>query len=465
MNGYLILILTIILISFSLEVIISLLNLKSLHPELPKEFADVFDDEAYAKSQDYTRTTTRFGLLQNFIMTPITILFILFGGFNWIDNLARSFEFGSIISGLVFTGFLILFSGIAGLPFSIYSTFVIEERFGFNNTTVKTFLLDMIKSIILGVLIGGPILALVLWFFETGGPLAWLYCWLIVLGFTLIMQFLAPVLIMPLFNKFTPLDEGELQTSITSYAKSQAFKMKGIYTMDGSKRSTKLNAFFTGFGKFRRIVFFDTLIEKLSPDEIVAVLAHEMGHYKKKHIFKMMTASIIQMGIMFYILSLFLNNEGLFAAFKMEHLSIYASLIFFGFLYSPISMLLGIVSNVFSRRHEYEADAYAASTTSKPQNLINGLKKLSVSNLSNLTPHPLHVFLNYSHPPVLARINALRNKKQIANQAKTELCTTIPCDICGQLIEPTKVQFNDQTGQQLCTTCLAEEKTCGCSDD
>lgn len=413
MNGYLILILAIILISFTLEVVVSLLNIQSLHPDLPDEFADVFDNEQYAKSQNYTRSTTRFGLLQNSIMTPITILFILLGGFNWIDNLARSFDQGSIITGLVFTGLLTFFSGIAGLPFSIYSTFVLEERFGFNKTTPKTFILDLIKSVVLGILIGGPILAMVLWFFEIGGPLAWLYCWLIVVGFVLIMQFLAPVIIMPLFNKFTPLEEGELQDSITDYAKSEAFKMKGIYTMDGSKRSTKLNAFFTGFGTFRRIVFFDTLVEKLSTDEIVAVLAHEMGHFKKKHIFKMMAASILQMGITFYILSLFLNNKGLFAAFGMEHLSIYASLIFFGFLYSPISMLLGIVSNIFSRRHEYEADAYAASTTSMPMDLVNGLKKLSVSNFANLTPHPLHVFLNYSHPPVLARINALKKIKQL----------------------------------------------------
>ncbi|HEJ83424.1 MAG TPA: M48 family peptidase, partial [Desulfobacteraceae bacterium] len=291
MNGYLIFILAVILTGYILEVLVAVLNLQSLQPVLPEEFADVFDKDKYAESQKYTRTTTRFGLLQNSIMTPVTILFILLGGFNWVDNLARSLEQGSIITGLVFTGLLLLLSGLAGLPFSIYATFVIEERFGFNKTTVKTFILDIFKSIILGIVIGGPLLSLVLWFFETGGGLAWLYCWLIVVSFILVMQFLAPVVIMPLFNKFIPLEEGELKDSITDYARSQGFKMKGIYTMDGSKRSTKLNAFFTGFGKFRRIVFFDTLMEKLSTNEIVAVLAHEMGHYKKKHIFKMMAAS------------------------------------------------------------------------------------------------------------------------------------------------------------------------------
>jgi STE24 endopeptidase len=465
MNGYLILILAIILVSFALEVIVALLNLRSLHPDLPDEFADVLDQELYTGSQNYTRTTTRFGLLQNSIMTPVTILFILLGGFNWIDSLARSMGHGSIITGLIFTGLLMLFSGIANLPFSIYSTFVIEERFGFNKTTVKTFILDIIKSVVLGILIGGPVLALILWFFETGGPLAWLYCWLIVMGVVLIMQFLAPVVIMPLFNKFTPLEAGELKESITAYAESQAFKIKGIYTMDGSKRSTKLNAFFTGFGKFRRIVFFDTLIEKLSPGEIVAVLAHEMGHYKKKHIFKMMAASILQMGIMFYILSLFLNNEGLFAAFGMEHLSIYASLIFFGFLYAPISMLLAIASNFFSRRHEYEADAYAAATISRPQDLINGLKKLSVSNLANLTPHPLHVFLNYSHPPVLARIHALQQYRTSADQREEALGRALSCDGCRKFVTAEEMQTENHTGRRLCPECRAEERSCGCADD
>ncbi|MDH3329619.1 MAG: M48 family metallopeptidase [Desulfobulbaceae bacterium] len=409
MNGYLIFILAVILLSYLLEGIVSILNLRSLTPELPAEFSDVFDEKKYAKSQKYTRATTGFGFLQSSIMTMITIPFILLGGFNWIDIFSRSFEFGSIMTGLIFTGILVFLSGAVSLPFAIYSTFVIEERFGFNTTSIKTFILDIIKSTFLSILIGGPLLAFVLWFFATGGQLAWLYCWLVVVSFIIILQFLAPVIIMPLFNKFTPLEEGELQQSITDYARKQDFRMKGIYTMDGSKRSTKLNAFFTGFGRFRRIVFFDTLIDKLSVHEIVAVLAHEMGHFKKKHIFKMMAASIVQMGIMFYILSLFLNNERLFAAFGMENLSIYASLIFFGFLYSPISMLLGIVFNFFSRRNEYEADAYAVTSTGRPLELVKGLKKLSATNLSNLTPHPFHVFLNYSHPPVLERIRAIRN--------------------------------------------------------
>jgi len=294
------------------------------------------------------------------------------------------------------------------LPFSLYSTFVIENGFGLNRTTFGTFVLDILKTLLLAVALGGPILALILRFFERGGNAAWLYCWLLVVGFTIIMQFLAPVVIMPLFNRFTPLADGELKQAITEYAREQNFAIQGIYTMDGSKRSNRLNAFFTGFGRFRRIVFFDTLVEKLSIDELVVILAHEMGHFKKKHILKMMASSILQTGLMFFILSLFIQNAGLFAAFGMEHLSIYAGLVFFGFLYSPISTLLSVVGNVFSRKYEYEADGYAVSTTGKGPDLIAALKKLCLSNLSNLTPHPLQVFIQYSHPPVLRRIEAIK---------------------------------------------------------
>ncbi len=411
MNPYLIFILTVLVAGYLLNLIVSLLEVRSLQPELPTEFSDVYDDEKYRKSQEYTKVTTRFSLLHETTTLVITLVFIVAGGFNQVDLLARSLGLGlgSIGTGLLFTGLLLVLSSIIGLPFSIYSTFVIEERFGFNKTTPKTFILDALKGILLGVLLGAPLLAAVLWFFEATGGAAWLYCWLAMVAFTFILQFLAPVLIMPLFNKFTPLEDGELKQSITTYAEQQRFAMKGIYTMDGSKRSTRLNAFFTGFGRFRRIVFFDTLISKLNPEEITAVLAHEMGHFKHKHIAKMMGISIVQMGIMFYILSLFLGTPELFAAFGMDHISIYAGLIFFGFLYAPVSTLLSIFFNIYSRKNEYQADAWAVTTTtSQGEGLINGLKKLSVHNLSNLTPHPFNVFINYSHPPVLQRIKAIR---------------------------------------------------------
>lgn len=406
-NPYLFFILTVLILQYLLDLVVDVLEIRSLDPILPGAFRDVYDEEKYAKSQRYTRVRTRFGQARGTLSLVVTIGFILAGGFNAVDLLARRAGMGSIVTGLFFTGILSFLSSLLSLPFSVYATFVIEERFGFNTTTVKTFLLDLVKGTLLSLLLGAPLLALLLWFFEATGELAWLYSWIAMSLFTFIIQFLAPVLIMPLFNKFTPLEDEALKEKITAYAQEQKFALEGIYTMDGSKRSTRLNAFFTGFGRFRRIVFFDTLLEKLEDDEIVAVLAHEMGHFKRKHIFKMMGTSILQNGVMFFILSLFLENEQLFAAFGMEHVSIYASLVFFIFLYSPISSLISIFFNIFSRKNEYEADAWAIETTGKREALASGLKKLSVHNLSNLTPHTLNVFLNYSHPPVLERIKVI----------------------------------------------------------
>ncbi len=408
MNFYLFLILSILILGYLLDLAVSLLTLRSLDPNLPEEFMGMYDVDEYRRSQQYTRASTRFSLLQDSLMLPLTIGFIVMGGFNILDQWARDFGFSEIPTGLVFTGALLLLSALIHLPFSLYSTFVVEGRFGLNRTTVKTFILDIVKTVFLAILLGGPLLALMLWFFEWGGNVAWLYCWLVVVVFTVIMQFLAPVIIMPLFNRFTPLAEGPLKQAITDYARQQNFAIQGIYTMDGSKRSSRLNAFFTGFGKFRRIVFFDTLMEKMTVEELVAILAHEMGHFKNKHILKMMVAGILQTGLMFSILALFIENPDLFAAFGVEHLSIYASLVFFSFLYAPISMLLSVVGNVFSRNYEYQADAYAISTTGMGRQLIAGLKKLCLANLANLTPHPLQVFLQYSHPPVLQRIEAIK---------------------------------------------------------
>ncbi len=350
--------------------------------------------------------------------------FILAGGFNLVDRWARNFHLGPISTGLVFAGALLLAFQIIHLPFSAYHTFVIEEKYGFNRTTVRTFILDILKSWLLVALIGGAAFSGILWFFGKAGNPAWLYCWMAITLFQIFLLFIAPVVIMPLFNKFIPLEEGELKKAIEDYAKSQEFKMKGVFKMDGSKRSTKSNAFFTGFGKFRRIVLFDTLIEKHAVDELVSVLGHEIGHYKKKHIPKSMLISIATTGLMFFILSLFINNPGLFAAFQMEKTSIYASLFFFAFLYVPISMIFSILTNVLSRKHEYEADAYVVSTYRRPEAMITALKKLSVDNLSNLTPHPLKVFLQYSHPPILERIQAIRRSEE-ESRGDSELITPL----------------------------------------
>ncbi len=410
MNLWLIFILVVIIGHFLLDVLTARLTLKALSPEVPEPFADTVDADTYRRSQRYTREKTRFGLLQQSLLTPVTVLFLLGGGFNLVDRFARSFGGGEIVTGLIFIGCLLLLSLLLSLPFTMYATFSIEARFGFNRTTPRTFVTDLCKMLLLAGVIGGPVLALILWFFAAFGSYAWLYCWLgvVVVGF--ILQFLAPVLIMPLFNRFTPLADGSLKTRIEDYAAQQQFAISGIFTMDGSRRSTKLNAFFTGFGRFRKIVFFDTLLEKLNDDEIIAVLAHELGHFKQRHLLKMLVISIMQTGLMFFLLSFILGNESLFAAFAMEDVSIYGALVFFAFLYAPLNTILAIAVNALSRRHEYAADRFAAQTTRQPGSLINALKKLSRENLSNLTPHPLAVFLSYSHPPVRQRIAALERE-------------------------------------------------------
>lgn len=408
MNTFTIIILAAILIDFTLGIISNKLNLKSLSKELPDEFEDIYDEETYAKSQEYTRVNTKFGFITGTFDLLLLLAFWFAGGFNWLDQWARSFEFGVIGTGLIFIGALVIGKVIISLPFSIYSTFVIEERFGFNKTDAKTFVADRLKGLALSVLIGGPLLAGIIAFFEYGGAWAWVYAWLAVTAFSLIMQYVAPTWIMPLFNKFEPLEDGELRQAIEEYADKVDFPLQGIYVMDGSKRSSKSNAFFTGFGKNKRIALFDTLIENHTTEELVAVLAHEIGHYKKNHIVKNMTISILHTGIMFVLLSIFLQVPALFDAFFMEEMSVYAGLLFFGLLYSPVETVLSIFMQMMSRRHEYEADHFAASTIEKSEAMVDVLKKLSKDNLSNLTPHPFYVFLNYSHPPALKRIKAIR---------------------------------------------------------
>lgn len=388
----------------------SWLNIRHISTQLPEEFQDVYSPEKYQTSQEYLLETTQFSIIQSSIHLILTIPFIILGGFNYIDTIARNISQGPIVTGVIFFGLLIILSQLLSLPFSIYHTFVIEKKYQFNTTTPQVFIADLLKGMLLLGLLGIPVLTLILWFFETTGSHAWLWCWGATSTIQLILLYISPILIMPLFNKFTPLKDTELHTAISDYAKQVSFNISGIYTMDGSKRSTKSNAFFTGFGKFKRVVLFDTLIKNHSIDELVAIVAHEVGHYKKKHIFKHMLISLATSGAMFYLLSLFIKNPGLFQAFKMTHISTYASLVFFSFLFSPIEAILSIISNILSRKHEYEADHYATSTTPSPNALITGLKKLSVDNLSNLTPHPLKVFLEYSHPPVLARINAIKRQ-------------------------------------------------------
>ena len=408
LNFYLVCILAILLLGALLELIAGLLELRSLHPELPAEFVGVYDRDRYARAQEYTRATTRLALVRRTVGLVLTVTFLLLGGFNLVDALARGLGLTPVPTGLVFTGLLALLSGAVQLPFSVYATFGIEERFGLNTTTPLTFLLDTLKGMLLAVVLGGPLLAGVFLLFEAGGPAAWILCWLAVSAFLLVVQFLAPVVLLPLFNRFTPLAEDELRTAITRYAANERFAVGGIFTMDGSRRSTRANAFFTGFGRFRRIVFFDTLLERLTTAEIVAVLAHEIGHWRLGHVPVMTLLSVLQTGLLLFLLSRFLDNPGLFAAFGMEHLSVYGSVVFFGFLYTPIAALLAVAVNGLSRRHEYQADQFAVAGGAGAEHLVSVLKKLSAGNLANLTPHPINVLLSHSHPPVLARIRALR---------------------------------------------------------
>ncbi|MDG5767510.1 M48 family metallopeptidase [Balneolales bacterium ANBcel1] len=409
MNIYAVIILAALAADYLLNLISDLLNLKALRKQMPDEFGDVCDEEKYRKSQEYTRVRTRFGLISATFSLAVLLLFWFAGGFNWADQLVRELGYGTIATGLLFIGMLLLGQSILSLPFSIYSTFVIEERFGFNKTTPRTFATDLLKGMVLAVLLGGPLLAGVIAIFEFLGAEAWLYAWVVVILFTLFVQFIAPTWIMPLFNKFEPLEDGELKQAILDYAEKVSFPLQGIYTIDGSRRSGKSNAFFTGFGKNKRIALFDTLIENHTVPELVAVLAHEVGHYKKRHIPKNMIIGFLQTGLMLFLLSLFIRIPGLHEAFFMEEISVYAGLLFFGLLYAPVEMLLSIVMQIVSRKHEFEADRFAAETTGEPESMVSVLKKLSADNLSNLTPHPFHVFLNYSHPPVAERIQAIRS--------------------------------------------------------
>ena len=401
---------------WKLDLIATLLNLKSLEPKLPEEFADVYDAEKYEQSQNYTRVTEKFGIFESIFSLMLMLGFWLAGGFGWLDNLVRDFGYGEITTGLLFMGILFTSQMLIMLPFQLYDTFVIEEKFGFNKTTLKTFIMDQIKGLILMVIIGAPILALILWIFDTV-PMAWLWAWAAFTIIQLLLTYIAPSVFLPMFNKFEPMPEGELKDAINDMAKKCDFPLTELYIMDGSKRSTKSNAFFTGFGKNKKIALFDTLVENHTTEGLVGILAHEIGHFQCKHIVKRMVIGIIQSAVVFYLLGLVTDKNGpvaehLFAAFKMDNISVYAGLIFFGLLFAPVKKVLSIFGNLSSRKHEFEADAYATKAQGTPDHLIQSLKKLSADNLVNLTPHPLPVFLDYSHPPMLVRLEALKKLRQ-----------------------------------------------------
>jgi len=408
MNLYGAIILTALLFDYVLNLIAGLLNLTTVSHELPGEFAANIDLKSYERSRSYTRIRTKFGFVESTFSLVIVLLFWFGGGFNLLDELVRRWQFGTIVTGVLYIGILLLVRATLSIPLNVYSTFVIEERFGFNKTTPKTFVIDYFKGLLLAFVLGIPLLLGMLAFFEYAGVFAWLYCWITATVFILIVQFVAPTFIMPLFNKFTPLEPGELKNEIISYAMSVRFSLSDVFVMDGSKRSNKSNAFFTGFGKNKRVVLFDTLIQKHTVGELVAILAHEIGHYKKKHIQHGIVINIIHTGVMFFLMSLFIGQRGLFEAFYMQNVTVYAGLLFFGLLFTPIEFFLSLGMNALSRKNEFEADRFSVETFKKPETMIIALKKLSLDNLSHLTPHPFYVKLNYSHPPIVQRIQAIR---------------------------------------------------------
>ena len=409
MNAIAWIVLTALLLDFGLQWLAEGLNLKAQPDSPPEGFKSYFKDGAYARSQAYLRVNTRFGRLAGAIQLGAILIFWFAGGFPALDAWVRSFNWKTIPSGIAFIGILVALRLLLSLPFSIYSTFVIEARFGFNRTTWRTFIADRVKGVLLGIVLGTPLLAGILYFFEAAGPLAWLYSWAAVTAYMLVMQYVAPTWIMPLFNRFEPLADADLEKAIRRYAHSIGFPLRNVFVMDGSKRSGKGNAFFTGFGRHKRIVLFDTLIRQHDRDELVAVLAHEMGHYKKHHILIGLITGILQTGVMFYLLSLCIGHPALFEAFYMPHLSVYAGLTLFGLFYAPVDFFTGLLAMLVSRRHEYAADRYAVATTGGGQALARALQKLAVNHLANLSPHPFHVFLNYSHPPVSKRIEAIQH--------------------------------------------------------
>jgi STE24 endopeptidase len=397
----------IILLDFVVDKILDALNAKHFNDPIPPSLQDVFNEEEYQKSQRYKKTRYKFGLLSSTFSLVILLAFLFLDGFDFVDGIARSISGNEIVIGLIFFGIIMLGSDILSLPFSYYSTFVIEEKFGFNKTTKKTFFLDKLKSWGMMIILGGGILALIIWFYQFAGNDFWWYAWILVAVFSIFLNMFYARLIVPLFNKQTPLQEGSLREKIEAYAQKEGFTLEKIFVIDGSKRSTKANAYFSGFGNEKRVTLYDTLINDLGEEEIVAVLAHEVGHYKKNHIIINLVISILTTGFTLWLLSLFVGNPLLSEALGVETPGFHIGLVAFGILYSPISEVTGIIMNYLSRKFEYQADNFAKNTY-RGEPLVSGLKKLSKNNLSNLTPHPAYVFVHYSHPPLYKRFRNLQ---------------------------------------------------------
>ena len=400
-------IVAIIAIDFVADQILDALNARHFDDPVPSSLQDVYSKGEYQKSQHYKKTRHKFGLVSSTFSLVVLLLFLFLDGFAVVDSIARNWFDSPILIGLSFFGIIMIGSDILSLPFSYYSTFVIEEKFEFNKTTRKTFFLDKLKGWGMMIILGGGILALIIWFYQLTGSSFWWYAWILVAIFSILLNMFYARLIVPLFNKQTPLGEGSLRSKIETYAKKQGFTLEKIFVIDGSRRSTKANAYFSGFGKEKRVTLYDTLLNDLEDEEIVGVLAHEVGHYKKNHIIINLITSILITGFTLWLLSLFVGNPVLSQALGVELPSFHIGLIAFGILYSPVSEITGLLMNYLSRKFEYQADNFAKKTF-RAEPLISGLKKLSKNSLSNLTPHPAYVFVHYSHPPMYKRIKNLQ---------------------------------------------------------
>lgn len=400
-------IIAIILIDYLSDLVLDTLNARHFGNPIPEPLRDLFDPVEYERSQRYKKTRFRFGVVSTTFSVAVLLTFLFIDGFDFVDKIARNWFDHPVLMGLAFFGIIMLGSDILSLPFSYYSTFVIEEKFGFNKTSRKTFFLDKLKGWAMMIILGGGILALIIWFYQLTGSNFWLYAWGLVAIFSLVLNMFYARLIVPLFNKQNSLPEGSLRSKIEAYATKEGFNLEKIFVIDGSKRSTKANAYFSGFGKEKRVTLYDTLINDLREEEIVSVLAHEVGHYKKNHIIINMISTILLTGFTLWLLSLFIGSPVLSAALGVEEPSFHIGLIAFGILYSPISEITGMIMNYLSRKFEYQADNFAKNTYHAAP-LISGLKKLSKNSLSNLTPHPAYVFVHYSHPPLYKRIRNLQ---------------------------------------------------------
>ncbi len=399
-------ILLILSVNFMLEQWLDYINMRRQNATLPDELMGIYDEEKYAQSIAYQKTQTRFSFITSSISFIVFFIVVFTGFFGILDEWLRAFIDNEIALALAFFAILYFVSDWLSLPFQLYSTFVIEERFGFNKITPRIFILDKLKGYLVTLLLGGGVLFIFIWLILTIGKDFWLYFWIISAILMVLVNMLYTSVIVPIFNKLTPLPEGELKEAIEEYGRKVGFPIDNIFVIDGSKRSSKANAFFSGIGKRKKVVLYDTLIEGHSKEELVAVLAHEVGHYKKKHILTGMILSVLQVGIMLFILSFLIFNPTLSEAMGATQLSVAINLVVFGILFSPISMITGLFMNIMSRKNEFEADAYATLTYDGAA-LQMALKKLSVNNLSNLLPHPLYVFFHYSHPPLLQRLQAI----------------------------------------------------------